>query len=142
MPSYPVQSRTDTTDTHDKEHRFEMKILLTGATGFLGSAILDDLTDRGDDVTVLLRNASRREALTRPDTPAAIGDLSDPDTFDIPLSEFDVVIHSAGLVSDWMDWLHRQVRGWPYGPRREAQLAAMADDAYRRTLQQLPRYWA
>ena len=103
MPSYPVQPRTETTDTLDKEHRLAMKILLTGATGFLGSAILDDLVDRGDDVTVLLRNESRREALTRPDAPFAIGDLSEPDSFDIPLSDFDVVIHSAGLVSDWMD---------------------------------------
>lgn len=61
---------------------------------------------------------------------------------DLETASYRAGLTAAGLVSDWMDWLHRQVRGWPSGLRREAQLAAMADDAYRRTLQQLPRYWA
>ena len=36
-----------------------MKVTLTGATGFVGSRLVDALTARGDEVTVLSRDAPR-----------------------------------------------------------------------------------
>jgi hypothetical protein len=61
---------------------------------------------------------------------------------DLVTASYRAGLTAAGLVSDWYDWLHGRVLGWPHGPRRETQLAAMAQEDYRRTLQQLPRYWA
>ena len=41
-----------------------MKVTVTGATGLLGRAVIDELTARGDEVTALSRDASKgREAL-------------------------------------------------------------------------------
>lgn len=86
-----------------------MKILLTGATGFLGGALLEALADRGDEVTVALRSESRRQALPRTDVPVVVADLGDPDNLELDLKPYDAVIHVAGLVSDWApaEKLHR-----------------------------------
>jgi putative NADH-flavin reductase len=36
-----------------------MKIALIGATGFVGSALLKELTDRGHEVTAIARNPEK-----------------------------------------------------------------------------------
>ena len=42
-----------------------MRVAVTGATGTLGSALVDHLRERGDEVTALSRDAGRaREAST------------------------------------------------------------------------------
>jgi UDP-glucose 4-epimerase len=69
-------------------------IALTGATGFIGSYLLGELTRRGHPVRVLLR---RPTALPANCTNAVIGDLSRPINMAAALAEVDTVIHSAGL---------------------------------------------
>ncbi len=70
------------------------KILVVGATGFLGAKILGQLTL---DATVALRAMSRRGAPA--DATAAVewvrGDLMDPTTLDAALKGVDVVVSSA-----------------------------------------------
>lgn len=61
---------------------------------------------------------------------------------DLDTASYRAGLTAAGLVSNWQDWLLERVRSWPHGPRREAQLAAMAEPGYIRQQQQLPRYWA
>jgi len=42
-----------------------MKVLVTGATGFVGSHLAEALRRRGDDVTVLARSAEKARACMR-----------------------------------------------------------------------------
>jgi nucleoside-diphosphate-sugar epimerase len=69
-------------------------IALTGATGFIGSYLLGELTRRGYSVRVLLR---RPTALPANCTNAVIGDLSRPINVAAALADVDTVVHSAGL---------------------------------------------
>ena len=71
-------------------------IALTGATGFIGSHLLRELTRRGYRVRVLLR---RPVALPADCTNAVIGDLSRPVNMAAALAGVDTVIHSAGLAA-------------------------------------------
>lgn len=72
-----------------------MRIALTGATGFLGGAVLDRLLSRSHDVTALVR---------RPQEPRAgvnwiAGDLADSDALAALVQGADAVIHVAGAVN-------------------------------------------
>lgn len=69
-------------------------IALTGATGFIGSHLLRELTHLGYRVRVLLR---RPTALPQDCTHAVIGDLSRPVNMAAALADVDTLIHSAGL---------------------------------------------
>ena len=71
-----------------------MKVFLTGATGYLGSAVLARLRDDGHEVTAHAR--SRESAARLPDkvTPA-VGDLSDAAWLADQLGQMDGVIHTA-----------------------------------------------
>lgn len=72
-------------------------ILVTGATGFLGQALLPRLVDRGDAVRVLERRPG-----SAPDVAGverATGDVTDPATLPAALDGVECVIHMAGLVS-------------------------------------------
>ena len=52
-------------------------ILLTGATGTVGKALLPKLLERGDEVRVLVRDP-RRLGRHRVDVQLALGDLAEP----------------------------------------------------------------
>lgn len=55
-----------------------MKVLITGATGFLGSYIVDKCIEQGDSVRVLVRKTSNIDYLKKyPDIEYAYGDLTD-----------------------------------------------------------------
>ena len=58
-----------------------MRILLTGATGYLGGRLAPRLLERGHDVRVLVRDRSRlRDVPWADDVEVVEGDLSDPDS--------------------------------------------------------------
>ncbi len=62
---------------------------------------------------------------------------------DLSTASYRAGLTAAGLVSDWPRWLIERVHtAWPAGARKQNQLDAMEDPAWRRQLQQLPRYWA
>ena len=67
---------------------------LTGATGFIGQYLLQELPKRGYRIRVLLR---RPGMLPVGCASAVIGDLSRPHNMAEALAEVDAVIHSAGL---------------------------------------------
>lgn len=77
-----------------------MKVLLTGATGFVGSHVLDSLRARGIDTAVLVRSASNRRFIAShlPALETRPGSISDPATLDAALREVTHVIHCAGCV--------------------------------------------
>jgi nucleoside-diphosphate-sugar epimerase len=69
-------------------------IALTGATGFIGRALLTELPQRGYRVRVLLRRPSE---VSPEASSVVIGDIARPQNMTAALRDVDAVIHSAGL---------------------------------------------
>lgn len=65
-------------------------VLVTGATGFIGSRLVDLLLEKHHNVTSFVRNTSRPHS--NPKT--IVGDITDPN-LKIPVNDFDCVIHLA-----------------------------------------------
>lgn len=72
-----------------------MKIFVTGATGFVGSAIADELGRRGHDVVGLARSEGAANTLHQAGVDAHRGDIADPESVTAALNEVDAVIHAA-----------------------------------------------
>lgn len=72
-----------------------MRIFLTGATGFIGSALIPELIDSGHQVLGLTRSESGVEALRRAGAGAHRGDLSDLESLRAGALQADAVIHTA-----------------------------------------------
>ena len=75
-----------------------MKVLLTGATGFVGSHIVDSLIARGIATAVLLRPTSNRRFIEPhlPQLDVRIGSITDPQSLDPAMRDITHVIHCAG----------------------------------------------
>lgn len=76
-----------------------MKILVTGATGKVGSRFVPRLVAKGYDVTILVRDASK----ALPETKAVVGDLYDQKTLTSAVAGMDAVIHLAALFRTFTD---------------------------------------
>src|SRR3954454_17196204 len=74
-------------------------LLLTGATGLVGSALLRRLVAEGTPVRCLVRD-SRRLGAERVRVQIALGDLADPPSFRNALRGIDTVVHLAGTIRD------------------------------------------
>ena len=74
-------------------------LLLTGATGLVGSALLPRLTATGRPVRCLVRDP-RRLGAKRVRVQLALGDLSDPPSFRNALRGVDTVVHLAAAIRD------------------------------------------
>jgi len=74
-------------------------LLLTGATGQVGSALLRRLVDDGADVRCLVRDP-RRLGTMRVRVQIALGDLTDPPSFRNALRGVDTVVHLAATIRD------------------------------------------
>ncbi|MDQ3369528.1 MAG: TIGR01777 family oxidoreductase [Myxococcota bacterium] len=72
-----------------------MKIVVTGATGFVGSALVPALLARGDTVTVLSRDGARAQAKLGGVT-GITADLETPGAWTAALAGVETVIHLAG----------------------------------------------
>ena len=77
-----------------------MKVLLTGASGFVGSHILDSLRARGIDTAVLLRSTSNRRFIEThlPHITVCTGSINHPQSLGAALRDITHVIHCAGCV--------------------------------------------
>jgi dihydroflavonol-4-reductase len=74
--------------------RFQ-RVLVTGATGFVGGAIVRHLKASGHDVVGLARSSASGKALEALGVRIAIGDMLKSETFVPIVSEVDAVIHAA-----------------------------------------------
>lgn len=72
-----------------------MKVLLTGGTGFVGSAVLEALLARGHDVTALVRSQSSADTVTGVGATAVMGDITDTAWVRDQLAAVDAAIHTA-----------------------------------------------
>src|SRR5688500_9139660 len=75
------------------------RTLVTGATGFVGSGVARALLERGDDVRVTVRPASRKDALRGLDVQEGVADNTDAAAMRKALRGVDRVSHVAGLTS-------------------------------------------
>ena len=74
-------------------------LLLTGATGQVGSALLGRLLAEGTSVRCLVRNP-RRLGARRVRVQIALGDLADPPSFRNAMRGVDTVVHLAAAIRD------------------------------------------
>ncbi len=76
-----------------------MKALVTGATGFVGSHLVEALRRRGDEVTALVRSLKKAEALRPLAVRVIQGDLDDIVALSKAVEGQDVIYHVAGVIS-------------------------------------------
>jgi nucleoside-diphosphate-sugar epimerase len=72
-----------------------MRIFLTGATGHIGSAVMDALLRTGHDVTALVRNSENAERVSRRGAEAIVGELSKPASYAAAAEAADSIVHTA-----------------------------------------------
>ncbi len=73
-----------------------MRALVTGASGFIGSNLVDRLLAEGVQVKCLVRPRSNRTWLGNPNLTLVPGDFHDPASLAAAVAEVDVVFHVAG----------------------------------------------
>ena len=76
-----------------------MKVLLTGATGFVGSHVADVLLERGHNVRTIIRKSSNLQWLEGKKIETVLGSLDDESSLLKALDGAEMVIHVAGLTS-------------------------------------------
>jgi nucleoside-diphosphate-sugar epimerase len=73
-----------------------MRVFLTGATGYVGSAVLDAFVRAGHRVTTLVRHSSTAsEASSRTGVDAIVGDLSNPASYIATAATCEALVHTA-----------------------------------------------
>ena len=81
-----------------------MKVFVTGANGFVGSALCRKLVKRGDQVVGLVRKTSDLSLLEGINIQKVVGSLDDKFSYFQVLKDVVVVYHIASVVSDWGSW--------------------------------------
>jgi len=78
--------------------------LITGATGLLGSHIVEQLTDAGQPVRALVRESSDTSFLDERGVEKILGDITDPTSLPGAMDGVQTVYHVAAQVGDWGPW--------------------------------------
>lgn len=75
-----------------------LKILITGANGFVGSHIVEELLDKKYQVTCIVRKTSDLKWINSLPLSYKYGDLSDKNFVELCVKDADIIIHCAGTV--------------------------------------------
>jgi len=76
---------------------YMMKVLVTGATGFIGSNLVKELVKRDYEVTCLTRKTSNLSCLEELDVRIVYGDCTEKDSLKQLSADFSYIFHLAGL---------------------------------------------
>ena len=74
-----------------------MRVLVTGASGFIGTYLVHELIDHGYEVTAL----TRKKQEIHPKAKVVIGDITEPSTIESYFQDVDAVFHNAAYAMDW-----------------------------------------
>lgn len=77
------------------------KVLITGASGHLGAALVRAAVHAGHDVRALVRSASRREGLQGLPIEVVEGDLLDPASLEAACEGREWVLHAGAVHRNW-----------------------------------------
>lgn len=80
-----------------------MKVLVTGATGKVGSRFVPRLLAKGYQVRILVRDAAKASALVELGAEVVTGDLNDATTLPPAVKDIDTVIHIAAFFRSFTD---------------------------------------
>ena len=78
------------------------KVLVMGASGFVGSHVTRQLVEGGDDVRVFLRKSSSTVAIDDLDVERCYGDLRDEQALRAAMSDRDVVFYCIVDTGAWL----------------------------------------
>jgi dihydroflavonol-4-reductase len=79
-----------------------MTVLVTGATGFIGSAVARELSDNGTKIRCLVRETSNMKNLDGLYVEIAHGDIRDIDSVRRALKGCECVCHLAAVYANWL----------------------------------------
>ncbi|WP_372780105.1 NAD-dependent epimerase/dehydratase family protein [Litorivivens sp.] len=77
------------------------KVLVTGASGFLGSRLARRLLDEGYQLSLLVRPAAVLDATLKSQCHIVYGDLSDQNALALAVSDCEWIFHCAANVKTW-----------------------------------------
>ncbi len=81
-----------------------MKVLVTGATGFIGGHVVEELRARAHDVVALVRKTSKPAVLEKAGAELALGDITDQNSLERASEGVDAVVHTAAVVGTYGGW--------------------------------------
>jgi nucleoside-diphosphate-sugar epimerase len=80
-----------------------MKILVTGATGKVGSRFVSRILGKGNDISVFVRDAAKASALAERGAKIIVGDLNNTDALSAAVKGMDAVVHIAAFFRSFTD---------------------------------------
>jgi nucleoside-diphosphate-sugar epimerase len=78
-----------------------MKIMITGATGFIGSELIKKLTDQGNYIHALCRSSSNVEHLLKPNIKLFLGDILDQQSIANCMDGCEQIYHLAAYAKNY-----------------------------------------
>lgn len=93
--------RGGTTFSVNENGGYEMKTLVTGATGFIGSTVVRELFKDGADVRVTVREDSDTRNIDGLDVEKVYGDTRDGESMRAALKGCDTLYHVAAYFAHW-----------------------------------------
>ncbi len=78
-----------------------MRVLVTGASGFVGNWIIEELLKRGHQVRALVRPGSEGKLKAGSQVEAVPGDVLEPESLGLAAAGSDAVIHLVGIIREF-----------------------------------------
>jgi len=103
-----------------------MRVLITGATGFLGSRLCPRMIEEGYQVRILCRSTSSPSSLAKLRLEKCLGDVTDMKAVSDAVRGTDYVIHAAANMNYWRQNEGRQMKVNVEGTRNVAVAAREA----------------